>query len=319
MTADFNVEDRAITVAEFVEHSPAELAVKLVAGKAGFDLRRITSERIQKLGLALAGFGKYIHQGRIQIVGQSETAFLAQLQPATRIESLRSLDLDKIACVLLTKVTKAPAELIEIADESGLPVLQTPLGSSKAISLVTDFLQEQLAPTTILHGVLMEMFGVGVMLFGESGIGKSECALDLITRGYRLVSDDAVQIKRIGKSLEGRAPELTAEYLEIHGLGIINVRDLFGVSSICDRIKVELCIELKRWSEVEDIERIGLEMQEREIFGVRLAKFVLPVSSGRNLSTLVETAVRVYLLRNAGIDATRELIEKHSIMISGAK
>jgi HPr kinase/phosphorylase len=162
----------------------------------------------------------------------------------------------------------------------------------------------------------MEMHGIGVLISGNSAIGKSECALDLVSRGHRLVADDAVHLRRIGKRLRGSSPQLTFGYLELHGLGIINVRDLFGVSSVCDAIDLELCIQLHKWNEIEHIERLGLEMQTREIFDIATPMFALPVSSGRNISTLVETAVRVYLLRNAGVDPTSELLERHSAMMS---
>lgn len=172
-------------------------------------------------------------------------------------------------------------------------------------------------PTQVnLHGVLLEIFGVGILLTGDSGIGKSECALDLIAKGHRLVADDAVKIHRIENLIEGSAPELTFELLEIRGLGIFNVRELFGTAAVCKRIKIELCLELKKWDEIENVERIGLEAEELEISGVKIGKFILPVSSGRNLSTLVETAVRVYRLRCAGQDAALHLIQKHAAVLT---
>jgi HPr kinase/phosphorylase len=306
-----------ITVADFVEKAPAELEIRVLAGEGGLPEKNISSERIQKLGLALAGFAHYIHHGRIQIVGQSEISYLTQLGPAERVQALGHLDVDKICCILVTRDLDPPPELKALAVENGLPILQTKLVSSKTIGLVTNFLLEELAPQTTVHGVLLSMYGLGVLILGESGIGKSECALDLISQGHRLISDDAVLIKKIGNRVEGKSPELTYEHLEIHGLGIVNIRDLFGVSSIGQRKKVELCIELKKWGEMEEIERIGLETGEHEVFGVKLAKFVLPVSPGRNLATLVSTAVRVYILRREGYDAAQKLIEKHTAMVSG--
>jgi HPr kinase/phosphorylase len=153
------------------------------------------------------------------------------------------------------------------------------------------------------------------MTLGDSGIGKSECALDLITRGHRLISDDIVLIKRIGDKLEGKSPELTFEHLEIRGLGILNIRDLFGVSAIGKEKDINVCIELKRWGEVEEIDRLGLEEFYEEIFGIKVPKFILPVSSGRNLSTLVETAIRLHLLKINGYDAARQLIDRHSDLL----
>lgn len=306
-----------ITVADFVKNAPRDLDIKVLAGESGLPRKEITSERIQKLGLALAGFAHYIHPGRIQIVGQSEISYLNQLAPSERVGALSHLDIDEICCILVTRNLEPPTELAALATDKGLPILQTPLVSSKTISLVSNYLLEELAPQITQHGVLLSMYGLGVLILGESGIGKSECALDLIAQGHRLISDDAVVIKKIGNRVEGESPELTYEHLEIHGLGIVNIRDLFGVSSIGRRKKIELCIELKKWGELEEIERIGLETGEQDVFGVKLAKFVLPVSPGRNLATLVSTAVRVYILRREGYDAAQKLIEKHTAMVSG--
>lgn len=306
-----------LTISEFVEKSPAELNIKVLAGDLGLSKRKITSERIQKLGLALAGFAHYIHSGRIQIVGQSEIQYLAQLETPKKREVLNNLDLTQISCILITKSLEPPLELKEFADQYEIPILQTSLVSSHAITSVTNLLHEALAPTTNLHGVLLGMYGIGVLILGESGIGKSECALDLITRGHRLISDDSVIIKRIGDRLMGEAPELTYEHLEIRGLGILNVRELFGVSSVGKRKRIILCIKLKKWEDFQHIERLGCELQEENIFGIKIPEVVLPVSPGRNISTLVETAVKVHLLREEGYDAARQLIEKHSAMVSG--
>ena len=310
-------EQPQITVAEFIEKAPAELELRVLAGADGLATNKIDSERIQKLGLALAGFAHYIHSGRVQIVGRSEISFLEQLNRDEKIEAFAHLDFEKISCILTTKNLSPPTELIEIADARRLPILQTPLVSSKTIGIVTNYLQKLLAPQLTIHGALLEIYGVGVLITGDSGIGKSECALDLITRGHRLISDDAVCIKKIGSNLEGRSPDLIREHIEIRGLGILNVRELFGVTSVGKCKQIELCIELKKWSEAGEIERLGLEMREQDVFGVKIPKVVLPVSSGRNLSTLVETAVRVHLLRIAGYDAAQRLIEKHQAKIAG--
>jgi HPr kinase/phosphorylase len=311
--------NRSISVSEFLRTAPKELDLEMLVGSTPAESREITSERVQKLGLALAGFPDYVHPGRIQMVGISEIAFVDHLGPEARKTAFQGLDPAVISCILVTKSLVPPAEMVETMSAADVPILRTPLVSSRAIGLVTDFLQIALAPEITLHGVLLEMYGIGVMIIGDSGIGKSECALDLISRGHRLVSDDAVRIKRIGGRLEGRSPALTFEHLELHGLGIINVRDLFGVSSVCETINIELCIELRKWDEIDDVERIGLEMRKHEIFGLNAAKFILPVSPGRNLSTLVETAVRVYLLRSDGKDAAQALIEKHSAIVGGGR
>ena len=315
-SANLNANPK-ISITEFIKNSPVEMEIKVLSGEKGLARREISSNRIQKLGLALAGFSHYIHAGRIQIVGQSEITYLFQLEKEKRIAAICNLELEKICCILITKNLEPPRELIEIAEKENIPVLRTPLISSKTIRIVSDFLQEALAPQTTIHGVLMGMYGLGILILGESGIGKSECALDLITRGHRLISDDTVIVKKIGEELEGSSHDLTAEHLEIRGLGILNIRDLFGVSAIGRSKRIDLCIELKKWDEMLEVERLGIEMRQEEILNLKIPKFVLPVSSGRNISTLVETAVRVYLLRVSGYDAAQKLIEKHTAAIGG--
>ncbi|QQS41911.1 MAG: HPr(Ser) kinase/phosphatase [Acidobacteriota bacterium] len=306
-----------ISIREFVENAPGRLRLEVVSGGQGLDSSRIDSDRIQKLGLALAGYAHYIHKGRLQILGQSEISYLDQLAAEMRRSAVRNLDLSKICCVLVTKGLEVPAELAEVLGKGGVPLLRTDSVSSVAIAEVSAFLQKRLAPSITLHGVLLGMYGAGVLLLGESGIGKSECALDLITRGYRLISDDSVIVKKIGDTLEGSSPPLTAEHLEIRGLGILNIRDLFGVSATGTSKNIDLCIELTRWDRMIDLDRLGLETAEEEIFGIKVPKYVLPVSSGRNITTLVETAVRIHLLKAAGHDAARELIKRHSKAVAG--
>ena len=316
MQSDFE-ENRKISVSEFVEKCLPKLGLEVLSGEEFLQNVEIRSERVQKLGLALAGFSNYLRKERIQIIGQSEISYLSQFDESKKIQAINNLRFEKIGCILVTKNLKLPKELLEIAKERQLPVLRTALTTSIAIATVTGFLQKILAPKMTLHGVMLGMYGLGILILGESGIGKSECALDLINKGHRLISDDAVTIKKIGNALEATSPEITREHLEIRGLGIINIRDLFGVTSVGRNKQIDLCIKLKRWDEVTNIDRLGLKMQEEDIFGVKIPKYVLPVSSGRNITTLVETAVRVYLLRIAGHDAAQKLIEKHTIAVSG--
>ena len=312
-------ESWSITVRELLAQAPARLALEVLAGARGADERTLNAPRIQKLGLALAGFTHYIHAGRVQIVGQSEIWFLGQLTPDRRREAVRNLALEKIACVLVTKGLRPPAELIEAAEEAALPLIQTPLVSSLAISLITEFLQEALAPRELRHGVLLDLYGLGVLIEGKSGVGKSECALDLIVRGHRLVSDDIVEVRRTApEQLIGSAPELLREHMEIRGLGILNIRDLYGVSSISGPKQVGLNIRLERWGEAREVERLGLDEQRVEILGVSVPHFLLPVSPGRNISTLVETAVRVHLLRVRGYNAAQNFVARHAALVHRA-
>jgi HPr kinase/phosphorylase len=306
----------AITVSEFLAHAPPALELSVVAGASGAQARELSVARVQKLGLALTGFPRYIQPGRLQIAGQGEIWYLNQLEPDERRAAIENLSLRDISCLLITKNLEPPTELIEAADGAHLPLLRTPLPSTDAINLLNDYLQEMLAPLAVRHGVLLDLYGVGVLLEGASGIGKSECALDLVARGHRLVSDDVVEVRRIGADrLIGSAPELLQAHLEIRGLGIINIRDLFGVSSISSAKTVDLCIRFERWDNCLEVDRLGIDVQAVEILGVSLPRFLIPVSPGRNLSTLVETAVRVQLLRMRGYNPAQDFVEQHARML----
>lgn len=311
-----NRDNCEITVGDFVRQAPKELELAVIAGSSGINDRYIVSDRVQKLGLAFAGFHDYIHRGRIQMIGKSEIEFLDTLTESDQTNAINALIADKIVCVLASRSIIPPDSIKDFCEANSIPLLSTPLVGSRAIGLVTEFLQQTLAPQTTIHGVLMEMFGIGVFITGRSGIGKSESALDLLTQKYRLIADDAVHIKRVGKRLIGSAPELTRGLLEIRGLGVINVHDLFGGNAVSNGADISLCIRLIEWGETDNIERIGLEMDDFEVFEIKLPAFVLPVSPGRNLATLLETAVKVFLLKNNGIDAARDLIEKHNAMLS---
>jgi HPr kinase/phosphorylase len=306
-------ENPALTVSDFIAHAPPGLELEVLCGADGARERVIKIARIQKLGLALAGFTNYIHPGRLQIVGQSEVWFLGQLEPERRREAIRNLGLERIACVLITKALDPPPEFVREAERARLPLLRTPLLSSIAINLVTDYLQEMLAPRAMLHGVLLDLYGLGVLIEGASGIGKSECALDLIVHGHRLVSDDMVEIRRIGtERLLGAPPELLREHLEIRGLGILNIRDLFGVSALSNAKTIDLSIKLERWDEASEVDRLGMDARTVDILGVNVPQFLIPVSPGRNLSTLVETAARVQLLRLRGYYPAERFVQRHA-------
>ncbi|HYH87286.1 MAG TPA: HPr(Ser) kinase/phosphatase [Pyrinomonadaceae bacterium] len=307
----------SITVGAFVAGAPATLQLSFLAGARGAESRSLNTPRIQKLGLALAGFTHYMHEGRVQIVGQSELQFLGQLSPVNRREAITNLELDKISCVLVTKNLVPPAELLEAAEVFALPLIQTPLVSSVAITAITEYLEDALAPREVRHGVLLDMYGLGVLVEGKSGVGKSECALDLIMRGHQLVADDIVEVRRTRPGqLVGSTPDLLREHIEIRGLGILNIRELFGVSAVGGPKQIDLDIMLQRWEEATEVERLGLDARTVEVLGVAVPHYVLPVSPGRNLATLVETAVRVHLLRLRGYNAARRLVARHEELLN---
>ncbi|MEP6850943.1 MAG: HPr(Ser) kinase/phosphatase [Acidobacteriota bacterium] len=312
-----STESSRISVAELITTAPAEFDPEVLGGGEHVGSRFVESERIQKLGLALTGFTDYLRQGRIKIVGMSEISYLSKLGESRQSAVFEKIDAELIPCLLVTKALDVPASLCNFAADNGVPLLKTGLPSSRAIGLITDFLQERLAPHTTIHGVLMEISRLGVLLLGESGIGKSECALDLLSRGHALISDDSVFIKKIGKRLIGDSVELTRGHLEIRGLGIINTSELFGISSVGKKAQIDLAIELRAWNDVKNVDRLGLEVKTQEIFGVKIPSFVLPVSPARNLAILVETAVRVFMLKRSGSDTLNQLIQKHNSMVAG--
>jgi HPr kinase/phosphorylase len=283
------------------------LPLELIAGFEGVD-RIITSPHIQKTGLALAGFHEYLKPGRVLIFGESEIRYLESLQPTDRIRSLRlALTLD-FPCVLITGGFTPPAELIVEAEQARLPVLATPVVTPHAIAKLTSMLEDSLAARTIIHAVLMDILGLGVLLVGESGIGKSECALDLIVRGHRLVADDTVEIRRRQETiLIGTCPELTRHHMELRGLGVINIKELFGIASTRSSKRVEFVVQLERWDPSREYERLGLDEEFFEVLGLRIPLIRMPVAPGRNIAILVEVAARNQLLKARGHHAAREL------------
>src|SRR5438046_2212347 len=240
------------------------LPLELLAGADGLD-RVITSPHIQKTGLALAGFHEYLRPGRVLIFGESEIRYLESLERAARVASLRlALTLD-FPCVLITGGFTPPIEVVLESERAKLPLLKPPIATPVAIAKLTSFLEDTLAERTVMHAVLMDILGLGVLIVGESGIGKSECALDLIVRGHRLVADDTVDIRRRAESmLIGTCPELTRHHMELRGLGVINVKDLFGIASTRASKRVELVVQLERWDPTRAYEPLGLDGRGHE-------------------------------------------------------
>src|SRR5688572_27896676 len=228
------------------------LSLTLFAGRRGL-ARAITVPRIQKPGLALAGYTQQIHPERVQVLGKTEMGYLSTLAPDARRAGLTNLVTLAPACLVLMRGLSAPKDLVELCEEKGVALFGTPLVSSQFIDRITKFLEDQLAPSTSIHGVLMDVLGVGILLLGKSGIGKSEAALDLVMRGHRLVADDIVDIrKKPGGAILGSGSEIIKHHMEIRGLGIINVKDLFGIAAVRENKKIELVIELAEWREDEE-------------------------------------------------------------------
>jgi HPr kinase/phosphorylase len=286
------------------------LELDLLAGVAGLD-RRITLPYIQKTGLALAGFDEYLRAGRVLILGESEIRFLEQLSADDRLRALRRLFARDIPCVLVTAGLGTPAELGAEAEHAGVPLVRTALPTPTAIGRLTAILEDWMAPREIRHGVLMDILGLGVFITGESGIGKSECALDLIARGHGLVADDTVEIRCRDQSvLIGTCPELTRHHIEVRGIGLINVTDLFGVSATRSSKRLELIVRLERWDEAREYDRLGLDTATTDLLGVPVPIVTMPVGPGRNVAMLVEVAARNQILRTRGRHAAQQLAER---------
>src|SRR3954447_22253656 len=301
-----------VSVADLLSSRPEAfgLPLELLAGANGLD-RVITSPHIQKTGLALAGFHEYLRPGRVLIFGESEIRYLESLAAAARVASLRLALTHDFPCVLITGGFTPPDELLAEAERARVPLLQTSIATPTAIAKLSSLLEDSLAERTMIHAVLMDVLGLGVLIAGESGIGKSECALDLIHRGHRLVADDTVEVRRRQETvLIGTCPELTRHHMELRGIGVINVKDLFGIASTRSSKRVELVVQLERWVPTREYERLGLDDEFYEILGLRVPLIRMPVAPGRNIAILVEVAARNQLLRARGHHAARELADR---------
>jgi len=305
-------EERSISIADLVDAISARLPVESKSSAQILSRHFLNSPRVQKLGLALSGFAGKIHRGRIQIYGNSERSYLSNLTADEVAAAYARLDKENISCILVTAGIDPTEDLKTFVGKNNIPLLTTPTPSSDTIAAMAEVLAEALAPERTLHGTLVNVFGIGVLIIGESGIGKSECALDLISRGHRLISDDSVRVKQIGERIIGSAPESIRDYLEIRGLGIINARELFGVSALSPLAEIRFCIEFTELSETSNNDRLGLEPSVENILGADIQKYAIPVRPGRNLATLVEAAVRVFVSRLGGPSAVEKLMEQHN-------
>jgi len=304
----------SLAVRDLLRAAGKDLSLRLAAGRAGLD-RLILLSRVQRPGLALTGFTDYIRYGRVQIMGGSEVNYLRTLASGKRRAALRRLARCPVSCFVVTKGLAPPPELLQEAERVGAPVLLTSLESTSFIKQITAFLDDRLALRVHLHSVLLDVFGLGVLIIGESGIGKSECALDLVDRGHRLVADDVVDIKRLGDTLVGSSPDLTRYHMELRGLGVINIKDLYGVSAIRLSKRLELVVNMERWESGKEYDRLGLTNEAMDILGLPVPLVRMPVAPGRNVALLVEVAARNQLLKERGYDAARRLAARVNALI----
>jgi HPr kinase/phosphorylase len=291
----------SLTVGELVDRP--ELGVTAVAGRTGTS-RKITVPRIQKPGLALTGWPEQLHANRVLVLGGTEIDYLADNAPA-RAVGIATLIASEPACIVVCRGLAPPVELHVAADAHGVPLLVSNLVTADFIAAVTAWMADRLSPSTELHGVLMDVLGIGVLMVGKSGIGKSETALDLVQRGHRLVADDVILIHRQGGQLTGRGAGILGHHMEIRGLGIINVKDLFGIASVRDAKKIELVVELHEWDANVEYDRLGFDDMVERMLDVSVPKLLLPVRPGRNIATLIEVAARNQLLKHQGVHSAR--------------
>jgi len=304
------LNELSLSIGDFLKDVEYGLDLTLIAGSGGL-ANRIFTPRIQKPGLALTGYTEHLHPDKVQILGNTEITYLGQLPEHEAEMCIGKICSFPIACFILTTGLECPVLLRENAEKAEIPVLVTSHPSSVFISLITKYLEERLLPSTHVHGVLVDVLGVGILLLGKSGIGKSECALDLILHGHRLVADDVVQIKKkMPASLVGNAAESLRYHMEIRGLGIINIKDLFGVSSIREKKIVDMVLELVEWDPSHEYDRLGIDDMVYNILGVDLHYLKVPVRPGRNLTSIIEVAARNFVLKGMGYHPAREFHEK---------
>ena len=293
-------DTRTVIVRDLLTDSSLDLHIEVLQGQDGLD-NEIRSPRIQKLGMVLTGYAGDIHPDRVQILGGSESYHLKSLGLEERNEAIHRLKKHNICCIVITKSLDVPEELLRVSGEAKIPLLRSSASSSVSIHRLSSYLEKRLAPRMTVHGVLIEIFGLGVLLLGPSGIGKSECALELVLKGHRLITDDYVELSRHGiDRLLGSGGEVFKHHMELRGLGIINVKDLFGISATSVSKIVDFAVRLERWNPEAEYDRLGLDQDSIEFLGISIPLVAMPVAPGRNVATLVEVAARIHLLRQRG-------------------
>lgn len=299
-----------VTVERFYTTHASDLDLKLIGGANG--LKRIIREpTVNRPGLVLAGFTRYFANKRIQVIGNAEAYFLKALTPQERTRRYNMLLGYKIPCFVFSRDLTPDKQMLQAVERSNIPVFQTPLITMKFINLATLALEAMFAPHGTEMGSMVDILGVGVIIKGESGIGKSESVLALIERGYSLVADDITKVTLIdGRDVIGTSSELTRNHMEVRGIGIINVGAMFGVKSIRGKKRIDLVVSLKTWNEVQDVDRVGMEQEFIKILGVEVPHITIPVRPGRDLARLIEVAAFQTKLKMSGYNAAKELNDR---------
>ncbi|MBO4983263.1 MAG: HPr(Ser) kinase/phosphatase [Clostridia bacterium] len=288
-----------------------EFNLETIYAPENIDSIMITRPEVNRPGLPLAGFFDYFDPERIHIIGRVEAIYLAKCSPEERRTKLYNFIQRKPVCIITARNIGPYPEMIEFAEEFGIPLLKTSVSTNSFISAVISSLNVHLAPTITRHGVLVEVYGEGILITGDSGIGKSETAIELIKRGHRLIADDAVEISKVSdKTLVGKAPEIIRHYMELRGIGIIDIRQIFGAGAVKETEKIELVINFEPWIEGKVYDRLGLETEYSDILGIKVPYINVPVRPGRNLAVILEIAAMNQRLKKMGYNTAEEFNKK---------
>lgn len=308
-----------VEVRELLGDELADLHLRVLAGESKLE-NRIVNARVQKPGLAFAGYYPYIKPGRVQIVGESELSYLKTISEKRREERLDRITRLPVPVFVVTKGLDPLPTFHELCHEREIPMLSSRSLSSVVIKRISWFLEDHLVPSDSIHGVLLDVYGIGVLLIGRSGVGKSESALDLITRGHSLVADDRVTVKRFPSGdIVGFSEESLGHHMELRGLGLVNIKDLFGLAAVRERKTIDLVIELEPWDEEREYDRLGLDETLFDILETPVPYVRMPVASGRNISILVEIAARNHLLKLQGHHSARDFARKLEEQLENAR
>lgn len=290
--------------------------LQLISGQEGIG-RYITTSDISRPGLEMAGYFTHYPANRVQLLGMTELSFFEMLPEAERRDRMMQLCSQNTPAIIISRGLDVPPELITASNENHVPVLKTKLTTTRFSSRLTNFLESKLAPTTAIHGVLVDVYGIGVLLIGKSGVGKSETALELVKKGHRLVADDCVEIRQESENLLiGNPPPLLEHLLEIRGIGIIDIMTLFGASAVRPYKRITLIIELENWNSEKSYDRLGLDEEKMRIIDTDLTKLTIPVQPGRNVSVIIEVAAMNYRLKKMGVNAAEEFSRRLDEMIA---
>ena len=306
----------AITVKFLFDSNKERLRLRLLNGEVGFN-KEIYDKNIHRPGLALAGYVELFTYNRVQIFGNTEIKYLQSLDLQKRLAAFETLFKFEIPCVVVTNNNILDREILELAEKHRICVLQTPFETTKFVYFISDFLDDQFSPQKVVHGSFVDVYGIGVLITGRSGIGKSEVALDPVERGHRLVADDVVMITRKGEGiLIGAGTDLVKHFMEIRGLGLIDIRSMFGIRAIRFQKRVEIVVELQEWKQEDEYTRTGLDSEVMKILDVEVPRVKLPIFPGKNITVIAEVIALNYLLKHYGYDAAKEFTKRLGTMMN---